>query len=640
MLENGSSVYQRIVRNLQILEQRNPDLAFLLQVADQWLEKWASGTPTEAEKTVADTATGAKVPEPVVEISAAPAAAPVVEPVSEEAASPEKKAVSEGDAASSVPEPTVERVLADPVRREVPNAGLLNPVETEQLEKRLLLKIEASRWALERDKLLKSNCDFQTEIEPKDHALLARARELTNCYLWMNNPETAPVVATDTYELLAEAYASAAGCVAFMRKLIDLVDRSPRSEVLSRILRDALYVTATAQSALRRVTYEVSGREDQDQIRIHRWLTLLTKKYSIYVNRHMKKNSLAPIEKIYLIPDYITRLEEEVAKLGQKQKILAEGFRRIQYHSSRINENSADDYDWNRIINTVDELVDAGTRASDSRFRELLTPILPYLKNVPSYKEHPFFINVLLELDFWKGDEKQLAKIQEELSLTPPRPSINPEGSGLSPSLWEDGDEESPMEKTSEKGVSNTASTPGGFGFGILPENREAAPTPTHAAPPKVPFRMPFGRPMPGPAPSYAGVVEQSSHVPAMGAVSGDSRTEAEIFEEVRKRVGTRVVLLVDGTGESELKEQLESQIQVKMAFVGPNVLQSEPLLAQQQHPGNVAVVLMVDGSVPTSNRNVENYCRRFDKPLLRVARTASALSVGKQIQAALNLYS
>ena len=61
--------------------------------------------------------------------------------------------------------------------------------------------------------------------------------------------------------------------------------------------------------------------------------------------------------------------------------------------------------------------------------------------------------------------------------------------------------------------------------------------------------------------------------------------------------------------------------------------------IAQLEHPGNVAVVLMVEGSVPTANRNVENYCRHFDKPLLRVNRELDINSVARQIVAAMTLW-
>ncbi|MBQ6107996.1 MAG: hypothetical protein IJK97_07275, partial [Thermoguttaceae bacterium] len=593
--------------------------------------------------------------------------------------------------------------------------GLWRSEDIDQLEKRLLLKIEASRWALERDRLLKNSVNFQTEIEPKDHNLLARARELTNCYLWMNNPETAPVIATETYEMLADAYSAAATCVGFMRQLIELVDRSPKSEILNRILRDALYITATAQSALRRVTYDVSGREDQDQIRIHRWLTLLTKKYGIYVNRHMKKDSLAPKDRIYVIPDYIARLRKEVEKLGQRQKILTEGFRRIQYHASRMTSENGNDYDWNKIIETVDELVDAGIPANDERFKTALKDILPSLKTVPPYKEHPFFINVLMELDYWHENEVQKARVARELSMMPPQPKASSEPSADEyMSVWDEmeragvpagkgapasagsfsssseqnfGDSPrasssaftggasgsgsgafgggatgtgtgaftgagySENRESSFTGYSGGRKMTQGFGQGILGNSDEKEPKvgevhgtgAVGAAPSDQPLRYvgnsTYSRLASGHQgiPSYASVVSEKAHghYDAAGP-AGDSE---DVIHQAQNAIQGKTLIFVDGKDDSDLKKLLQEKLGGKIAFAGEEQIASEMKIAQLEHPGNVAVVLMVDGSVPTANRNVENYCRHFDKPLLRVNRELDINSVARQIVAAMTLW-
>ena len=577
--------------------------------------------------------------------------------------------------------------------------GIWRNEDIDQLEKRLLLKIEASRWALERDRLLKTSADFQSEIEPRDHALLTRARELTNCYLWMNNPETAPVIASDTYEMLADAYAAAAACVGFMRELIELMDRSPKSEILSRILRDALYITATAQSALRRVTYDVSGREDQDQIRIHRWLTVLTKRYSIYVNRHMKKDSLAPKERIYVIPEYVDRLRKEVEKLGQRQKILTEGFRRIQYHASRIQAQTGTDYDWTKIIETVDELVDAGIPANDPRFEESFKGILDSLKVIPSYKEHPFFINVLMELDYWRENAAQKAIVEQELSEMPPQPSNAPasESAEAYASVWDEMErsigpgkllnEDGQMTSSPEAAVrpasfrsflteTSGAETPRaaesprvsetvsesafagfsaskkaqGFGVGILTKD---GTEPSHSTmEPPTPRSPEIGRPdasshQSSPysrfsahrgIPSYASVVsEKATHHDRDAAVPAPSTDE--MLTKARKAIQGKTVVLVDGEGDAAFHQFLQKELGASITFAAAEQIASEAKLAQLVHPGSVALVLMVEGSVPASNRNVENYCRHFDKPLLRVGREREITSVARQIIAALTLW-
>ena len=666
MLEH-EDLYRRLASNLQRLEERNPDLSILLNLLDGWLDRYISTVASDA-------ADASKVSEPEVkETPAAEAEISKPSPVAPQAKKPVERPKPDSPVLSveaALSSLTLGAAKAGAVASEnvvnlvegsdasssstplAPQTNVFNPVEIEQLEKRLLLKIEASRWALERDKMLKANVDFQSQIEPRDHALLARARELTNCYLWMNNPETAPVVATDTYELLADAYAATARCVSFLRKLTDRVDKSPRNEPLSRILRDALYITATAQSALRRVTYEVSGREDQDQIRIHRWLTLLTKKYSIYVNRHMKKNSLAPVEKIYLIPDYIKKLEEQLDKLGQKQKILSDGFGRIQYHAARITAEKSDDYDWNRIMNTIDDLIDAGIRVTDPRFSEQLFKILPFLKAVPSCSEHPGFISVLLDMDYWK-DPLERERIQQELAQVPPRtPSAeDAEDDGLA-ALWNDEEEEgaAPKPAAAEGESAVPAAAPEeapapaavelpepteeekhSFGFGILPRTPAAEAL---NAQQRAPFRPLPQRPGIQPVPSYAGVVSEQARLHP-----NDAKQTEEMLSETTKSIGDRVLILVDGTDDASLQPSLAEGLKVQVLFAGSEVIQSETALSQLTSPEGVAVVLMIDDTVPTSNRTVENYCRSYDKPLLRIVHGASVASIARQIQAALSLY-
>lgn len=748
--------YDRIIKNLRALESRNPDLERLLSVFDVWLENFVTAgnvTAVSQEAGKLDEAANrnVSVSSSVVKkdqgANAPETAAPVKKdsgirimpqfPTGPEAQSAVSSAASKtmessGTSSQGAGTGFVRPAVGSALGKEAGNAaegatdlqsagaslndagkvdaaatGLWRSEDIDQLEKRLLLKIEASRWALERDRLLKNSVNFQTEIEPKDHNLLARARELTNCYLWMNNPETAPVIATETYEMLADAYSAAASCVGFMRQLIELVDRSPKSEILNRILRDALYITATAQSALRRVTYDVSGREDQDQIRIHRWLTFLTKRYGIYVNRHMKKDSLAPKDRIYVIPDYIARLRKEVEKLGQRQKILTEGFRRIQYHASRMTSQSGNDYDWNKIIETVDELVDAGIPANDERFKTALKDILPSLKTVPSYKEHPFFINVLMELDYWHENEVQKARVARELSMMPPQPKVASEPSadeytsvwdemermvvppGKGPQVSEESAETSALgseqnftdpARASSSGFTGAPGTASGaFGTsGFSPENRESAfagysgvrkmtqgfgqgilgnsdekepkvgevhgTGAVGAAPSDQPLRYvgnsTYSRLASGHQgiPSYASVVSEKAHAHHDAATPATVDSE-EIIRQAQNAIQGKTLIFVDGKDDSGLKEVLQEKLGGTIAFAGEEQIASEMKIAQLVHPGNVAVVLMVDGSVPTANRNVENYCRHFDKPLLRVNRELDINSVARQIVAAMTLW-
>ncbi|MBP3693100.1 MAG: hypothetical protein J6J31_01520 [Thermoguttaceae bacterium] len=554
--------------------------------------------------------------------------------------------------------------------------------DIDQLEKRLLLKIEASRWALERDRLLKMSVDFQTQIEPRDHNLLMRARDLTNCYLWMNNPETAPVIASETYEMLADAYNAAAQCVGFMHSLITLVDSSPKSERLSSILRDALYTTATAQSALRRVTYEVSGREDQDQIRIHRWLTFLTKRYSIYVNKHMKKDSLAPKECIYKIPDCIVRLKDLVKNYTQRQKTQTESFSRIQYHAGRIQAQAGGDYDWKKIIETINDLADAGVSPDDLRFSDNLKHILCYLQDVPTYKEAPFFVAVLMEMDFWRKNAIQKAKIEQELTAQSIRPASDaPEEEYQS--VWKEEIEDvllpntfgivrekggyrrgesaghsewkSPMfPKQAQQGFQETVSQHSTrshsreFGLGILNESEtdaendrygisasHAGGTGSSRSEHHVSSRFTAHQDIP----SY-GDFSWERHQPYAPQYPAGNRMESleEMIRQIQNRIQEKKIVFIADESGVQLLQVLQSRLGDIFVFSDEKQVSSETKLAQLVHPGDVGLVMLRNGAVSNLTRTIENYCRRFDKPLLRLE-NMELQSVIHQITAVLTLW-
>lgn len=803
---NHSSSYERIFKNLTLLENRNPDLKRLVAFFDMWLnafvhssvspedgnsfcrngfypEKGSVSAPFPFDSDRCSASNNPAVNNPAangltsndLKANGATSNKPVANGVtgfeteqtdsdvpSQQSDASEKSGDAYSRAAETSAMSAYGRMRFVVPRQNAPDSGFsssagdsiasgMNSAESaqvapivvnlwkaediDQLEKRLCLKIEASRWALERDRLLKMSADFQTEIEPRDHALLSRARELTNCYLWMNNPETAPVIATDTYEMLADAYSAAAACVTFMRELIALVDRSPKSEILSRILRDALYITATAQSALRRVTYDVSGREDQDQIRIHRWLTYLTKRYSIYVNRHMKKDSLAPKERIYVIPEYIERLRREVEKQGQHQKILTDGFRRIQYHAGRIQTQNGGDYDWLKIIETVDELVDTGIPANDKRFDEILRPILHTLKEVPPYDKRPFFINVLMQLDFWHENAEEKAMVEKELIAKPPQPSVSSSELAAEEysSVWDEMERSLPPGKClDEKARMNPwenqrpdyaygRSIPGGYS-GMQTDSRPdsrvySAPQFRHEEPGanerNIPRASNWGRYVPSSAsevfgngissassapdayaekstestfmnyanarksqgfgmgiladadegeavqkadsaamknesgysrftgrrgvPSYASVVSEKAHS-SHHESDNPAVTEADVAQ-TKEILADKTIILVEGNVESPLKSQIAEKLGCAVVSANQEQTASENKLAQLVHPGNVGVVLFMEAADPLARKNVESYCRRFDKPFLTISRDSDLASLVRKIKAAMSLW-
>lgn len=618
----------RLAQNLEKLAQRNPDIAVFLNFADEFLEQYLA----------ADDVSGQKIAEILATLrQAAPEedAPPVVsapEPVAPQAESSPEPAVREAE----TPAPAEARATGPVAAWEAghQDSSKMSELDVEQLEKRLLLKIEASRWALERDKLIKAKADFQLHIEPRDHALLAKAREMTNCYLWMNNPETAPIVATQNYELLSDAYAAAAQCVTFLRRVTALVDKMPEHEILVRILRDGLYTTATAQSVLRRITSEISGRDDQDQIRLHRWLTQLTKKYRIFVNRHMKKDSLASINRVYDIPDVIKRLSEQLEKVLQKQKTLSEGFRRIKFHSAKVQEQPGAKYDWERIFDTVEELMTLGVRATDPRFAELLAGDLPILTSPPPVKDYPHLNYLLLELNYWKEDT-EAAQVRQELQAmhyftNHSHPHLLDEYTNI---VWESDQQEVFSDPQPGGGhgrknanvvddVSSSLRDAMSSAFSGLESDESGRGDAEGAG---------FG----------SGIFsEKPVERPPAVAASGVSADEmASMTRSARDFIKDRAILVVDEADDVNFREILEKTFGTTTIFVNANEIRLEESLSGGASPQRVGIVLLTKDALPSDNKSVEAYCRRYDKPLLRLAKGAGIEQVARQITAALSLF-
>ncbi|MDO4551503.1 MAG: hypothetical protein Q4C96_09680 [Planctomycetia bacterium] len=595
----------RLTTNLQKLSERNPDLAALIVYADSCLEKYMTSVQ-KSDKTAGSS-------DKNIIFSPEPPEATKLGAVQEE--------ITLESSNFEHSEESVESPVNFSPEKETFPAGsdisVMSDAEIEQLEKRLLLKIEASLWALERDKLIREKADFTTKIEPFDHDLLSRARELTNCYLWMNNPETAPIVATENYELLSQAYAAAAMCVHFLRQITQMVDKMPEHEILRRILRDALYTTATAQSVLRRITVEISGRNDQDQIRLHRWLTQLTQKYHIFVNRHMKKDSLASISRVNDIPEIIKRLQEQVDKIIQKQNLLTQGFQTIRSHASKIQKNPQADESWEQIIDTVEQLLKIGVRTNDSRLQELLGNIIPLLPEAPNTQEHPFFAHFLLDMNYWTAPEK-VDDIYHELHAMH-------YFSQISPNLI---DEYTNIDLDSDLQMQND----------------------------ETPSFQDFLRDNPPPKRNMEALHALSSSLyTAISSAMGDSHIspvfspeilekypsekEREILTSARNSIKNRIIFWIDSEDPDTFRQEMEQVLHTSVIFIKATNVQSENCLLERFDPQGVGIILMAHHSFPQGNPIIENFCRRFDIPCLRLEENSSLVQIARQITAALSLY-
>ena len=181
------------------------------------------------------------------------------------------------------------------------------------------------------------------------------------------------------------------------------------------------------------------------------------------------------------------------------------------------------------------------------------------------------------------------------------------------------------------------ARKPQGFGMGILGDSEEEAFPNTEFSPVKQDagysrFSVHRG------VPSYASVVSEKAH-----SSHRESEVSAITFEEAiaqaKEILSGKTIILVDENAESPFRSLLSENLKCAVILAGREQTASENKLAQLVHPGNVGVVLLFEDADSITARNVESYCRRFDKPILRVSRGNDLLVITRQIAAAMTLW-
>jgi len=148
------------------------------------------------------------------------------------------------------------------------------------IEKRLTLKAEVSRWAGRRLQLLDEGVDFQTEIDPQDRDIIARAKKLPDCFLWMCNPQNCPTVGNPSeFDDLASCFDVSVSAVQLLRKV------TADSDVAERFLEPALKLAADAHSMLGAAVDRIGARQDADQVGLLKCLPWLTYREQVWVQR-------------------------------------------------------------------------------------------------------------------------------------------------------------------------------------------------------------------------------------------------------------------------------------------------------------------------------------------------------------------
>lgn len=259
------------------------------------------------------------------------------------------------------------------------------------IEARCRLKAEGARWAAARQRRISEGASYCTEIEPRDREIIAKAKPLEDCFLWMNH-SSAPIPADlGLWDDVAGCFEASAMALALLRQVME------SGEKAAGALEKALDLAAEAQSALRAAVGAVDGKPDSDQQKMYHWLRQTAAEEQIFIRRFMRLDDPADPTQWNDLQERIGQLDSEIEGVRQREKQRLKTLKKGQYHAKLLREGSRRPEDWKKVIEVVEALVADGAPPSNTDLRDLLVPIVD---DLPDADELPDgFRRVLAEVD-------------------------------------------------------------------------------------------------------------------------------------------------------------------------------------------------------------------------------------------------
>ncbi|MBX3443916.1 MAG: hypothetical protein KF774_16025 [Planctomyces sp.] len=319
-------------------------------------------------------------------------AAVEVRPAARDAEQTQNRDASERDLEALISRLTLGRSTAVEEPRTAPAAASLVGDDLALVESRCRLKSEGARWAARRHRLISEGARFVTEIEPLDRDIIARAKALPNCYLWMCHP-SGPLPSNNLrFEEVAGCFEAAAEAIALVRE----IQEEPEADQAN--FEAALDLLAESQSALRVAVASIDWTEDHDQNEIFHWLRQTATQRQIFIQKHMRRDNPANPEQwadiLNRIEELSLRVQEGHRHRRQRKRLLG----KVRHKCSVIAKDpllAANE--WDTLISTVCELLEGGLPPSHRDLRELLLPVVDWLPETATIPAE--FQQVLMEID-------------------------------------------------------------------------------------------------------------------------------------------------------------------------------------------------------------------------------------------------
>ena len=234
------------------------------------------------------------------------------------------------------------------------------------------LKAEACRWAARRRRLLAERADFQREIAPRDRAIVAKAKELGDCFLWMCSTDSPAPSDASLYDDISNGFEAVAAGV--------LLLHDNQTHRRTTDLKQTLMLLAESQLVLREAIQRIGGPVDSDQVRVFNLVKQTAAAGHVHLVHHMRvQDSADPksgAELLSRIRSFRRQRQESVEKEQQLQPL----FEQLRNKLSTLgNNSSASGQLWREVISLIEQLVNSGVPPSQRLLREMILPLIDQL---------------------------------------------------------------------------------------------------------------------------------------------------------------------------------------------------------------------------------------------------------------------
>lgn len=179
--------------------------------------------------------------------------------------------------------------------------------------------------------------------------------------------------ALDRLAMCLDAVADAADLVILRRRygLTGLADR-----------REALEWFAAVQSALRIVSRSLRQTPDEDQRAAFDWLARATDADRIFVARHMRLDDPLDPDRVPEVAELVAASLAALKERADRDDAVRKGLQTLRYLANRMREGKGTSLELGKIIQLLNQLVDAGLQPTRLELREVLLPIRGSLRAV------------------------------------------------------------------------------------------------------------------------------------------------------------------------------------------------------------------------------------------------------------------